>query len=218
MPIWTISAQLGAGGPEIATALAAEAGVPLHDRNALAALANALEPRLAAEDVTELEEWVPGRLNRLALSAAMASGSADAVQELQLRRTLPDLGRAVLREAARGPGVVLADAAFIALAEHPGAIHVRIRAPFEWRVAEVRRRDLVGRDEAKRLVRHDDHLRRSWVRALYHADLDDPARFGLVLDSSRLSRRRIVETLLAAGGSCASSAGNQRDEIDVYVK
>src|SRR5918912_1312422 len=113
MPIWTISAQLGTGGPEIATALAAEAGVPLHDRKSLAAFAHALEPRLAAEDVTELEEWVPGRLNRLALSAAMASGSADAVQELQLRRTLPDLGRAVLREATRGPAVVLADAALV---------------------------------------------------------------------------------------------------------
>ena len=200
MPVWTISSQTGTGGAAIAAELAVRARVPLFDREMLATLASALEPSLASSDLDDLEERVGGRLNALALSAAMMSGAPQAFQELQLRQTLPSLGRAVLRQAARGSAVIVANAAFAALAEHPGALHVRLRAPFRWRVAEVRRRDLVDEERAKRVVRHDDHLQRNWVRALYHADVDNPAGFGLVIDASRLSHDRIVEVLLAAGG------------------
>ena len=174
--------------------------MPLFGREMLATLASALEPSLASRDLDDLEERVGGRLNALALSAAMMSGALQAFQELQLRQTLPSLGRAVLRQAARGSAVVVANAAFAAFAEHPGALHVRLRAPFSWRVEEVRRRDLVDAERAKRIVRHDDHLQRNWVRALYHVDVDNPAGFGLVIDASRLSRDRIVEMLLASGG------------------
>ena len=200
MSIWTISSQTGTDGAAIAAELAVRARVPLFDRETLATLASALEPSLAGSDLDDLEERVGGRLNALALSAAMTSGSPEAFHELQLRQTLPSLGRAVLRRAARGSAVVVANAAFAALAEHPGALHVRLRAPFAWRVEEVRRRDLVDAERAKRVVRHDDQLQRNWVRALYDADVDDPAGFGLVIDASRLSRERIVEMLLAAGG------------------
>ena len=200
MPVWTISSQTGTGDAAIAVELAARARVPLFDREMLATLASSLEPSLASSDLDDLEERVGGRLNALALSAAITSGSPAAFQELQLRQTLPSLGRAVLRQAARGSAVVVANAAFAALAEHPGALHVRLRAPFRWRVEEVRRRDLVDAERAKRVVRHDDQLQRHWVRALYDADVDDPAGFGLVIDASRLSRERIVEMLLAAGG------------------
>ena len=201
MPVWTISSQTGTGGAAIAAELAVRAGVPLLDRETLATLASALAPSLAGSDLDDLEERVGGRLNALALSAAMMAGAPQAFQELQLRQTLPSLGRAVLRRAVRGSAVVVANAAFAALAEHPSALHVRIRAPFAWRVEEVRRRDLVDAERAKRVVRHDDQLQRNWVRALYDADVDDPAGFGLVIDASRLGRDRIVEMLLAAGGS-----------------
>jgi cytidylate kinase len=200
MTVWTISAEQGTGGVAIATELAARAGVPLLDRKELAAVAHAVDPELETEDADELEERVGGRLNAFALGAAMISGSPEAFRELQLRKTLPELGRAVLRETARCPAVVLAHGGFAILADHPSAVHVRLRAPFAWRVAEVQRCDLLDRERAKRLVRHDDHLQRSWVRTLYHADLDDPGNFGLVVDVSRLGRDQVVELLLAAGG------------------
>lgn len=200
MPLWTISSQTGTDGATIGAELAVRAQVPLVDRETLATLASALEPSLASSDLDDLEERVGGRLAALALSAAITSGAPAAFQELQLRQTLPTLGRVVLHRAARGSAVVVANAAFAALAEHPGALHVRFRAPFAWRVEEVRRRDLLDAERAKRVVRHDDQLQRNWVRALYHADVDNPAGFALVIDVSRLSRDRIVEMLLAAGG------------------
>jgi cytidylate kinase len=39
-----------------------------------------------------------------------------------------------------------------------------------------------------------------WVKSLYRVDIDDPRLFSLVLDASRFSPERLVDTLLAAGG------------------
>jgi hypothetical protein len=200
MAVWTISAALGAGGREVAEALAAGAGVPLYDRHALAELLHELEPEVSGiDDVDRLEERVGGRLNALALSAAILAGATDAFHELQLRQTLPELGRTVLREAAARPAVIFAPGAFAALRDHPAAVHVRLTAPFGWRVDSHARDELVDHATAERAVRHDDHCKRTWVKRLYGLDLADPALFALVADSSRIPRERLVELLRAAG-------------------
>src|SRR6185312_5130643 len=165
MTVWTISAALGAGGREVAEELAAGAGVPLYDRHELARLLHELDPEVSGiDDVNALEERVGGRLNAFALSAALMAGAGDAFHELQLRRTLPELGRTVLHEAARSPAVIFAPAAFAALRDHAAA---------------------------ERAVRHDDHGKRAWVRTLYGLDLSDPTLFTVVADASRLPRERL---------------------------
>src|SRR5262249_20425979 len=124
MTVWTISAALGAGGREVAEELAARAAVPLSPRHALADLLHQLEPEVSGiDDVDELEERVGGRLNALALSAAILAGAGDAFHELQLRQTLPELGRTVLREAASGPAGSVAAAALAARGAHPAGRH-----------------------------------------------------------------------------------------------
>jgi Cytidylate kinase-like family len=198
MAVWTISAQAGTGGEDVAARLAAAAGAPLLDRKTLALYAHRLNPLV--EDGEELEARVGGALNLAALSLAMTTGSVEAFLELQLRKTLPELGRAVLTDAARRPCVIFAAAAFAALPEHPFAIHVRLRAPLDWRIANHRREHLVDRRCAEKAVKHDDHLKHAWVKTLYHVDVDDLRLFSVVLDASRSSTDRLVEILLAAGG------------------
>ena len=106
MRIWTISAAAGAGGERIAADLAEAAAVPLLDFKALSSL---LPDQLGdVPDLAHLEERVGGRLNAIGLSLAMiGTGSALALSELEFRRTLPELGRAVLGEAARSSCVIL---------------------------------------------------------------------------------------------------------------
>ena len=201
MAVWTISAQAGTRGPEIAAELARRADVPLLDRKALLPFAQGLEPDVELEEPEDLEARICGRLNGLFLGAALTTGAAGAYRELQLRRALPELGRTVLREAARGPAVIYAPGAFAALRDHPSAVHVRLRAPFEWRVEAYRRAELVDRRTAEKKVRSDDDHKRVWTRTLYHVDVDDPSLFSLVFDVSRFSSDRIVETLLAAAAA-----------------
>jgi hypothetical protein len=198
MAVWTIAAQQGTGGERVATELAFAAGVSLLDRDALALSAHELEPSFPEND--DLERRVGGRLDALALSTAMSTGSAEACREIKLRHALPDLGRAVLAKAAHAPCVIYAPAAFAALSQHPSAVHVRLSAPLEWRIEAYRREQLVDRRCAEKALKHDDHRKQSWVRWLYRLDIDDARLFSLVLDVSRFSPERIVETLLAAGG------------------
>jgi hypothetical protein len=197
MTVWTISAQEGTGGGPLAAELAATAEVPLLDRQALGALAHQLDPALP--ETGDLEARF-GRFTMFSLSAALSVGSAEAFQEVELRQKLPALGRAILGDAVRSPCVIYLPAAFAALEDHPSAIHVRLRAPLECRVAAYQREHLVDRRCAEKALRHADHRTQAWVKSLYHVDIDDASRYSLVLDASRFSRQRFVEILLAAGG------------------
>jgi cytidylate kinase len=198
--VWTISAQEGTGGTRVATELAAAAEVPLLDREALTPLAREIEPALPRLD--ELEARF-GRFTMLSLSTAVAVGSAEAFKEVDLRHRLPELARAGLGEAARASCVIYVPAAFAALADHPSAVHVRLRAPLERRIASYQREHVVDRRCAEKALKHADHRMHAWVKSLYHVDIDDPQRFSLVLDTSRFSADRIVEILLAAAGAQA---------------
>jgi cytidylate kinase len=207
MTIWTIAAQAGTGGDRIAAELATSAGVLVFNRQTLAQFAHDLNPdEFEVEDIEQIEERFGGRLRMLALSTAMttAAVAAVALPEIQFRSRLPELGRAVFREVARQPCVILSPAAFAALAEHPGAVHVRIHAPLETRIAAYQRDHVVDRGHAEKAISRDDHVKSALVRSLYHAGMDDDRLFGLVLDSSRFTPERLVEILLAAGGAQAS--------------
>jgi hypothetical protein len=203
MAVWTISAQAGTGGDDVAARLAVAAGVPLLDRKTLALFAHALNPLV--ENGEELEARVGGPLNLAALSMAMTTGSVDAFQELQLRQTLPELGRAVVADAARYPCVIFATAAFAALPEHPSAIHIRLRAPLGWRITSYQREHLVDRHCAEKALKRSDHLNHAWVKTLYHVDVDDSRLFSVVVNASRFSPERVVEILLAAAGVHATA-------------
>jgi cytidylate kinase len=203
MTVWTISAQEGTGGDQLAAELAAAAGVPFIDRDALALLAHEIDQdHIDVEEFAEIEQRFGGRFNSLAFSMAMFSGpvSGDAVQELQFRQKLPKLGCAVLSEAARRPCVILADAAFAVLREHPAALHVRLHAPVACRVAAYQREHLVTHDCAQKAVTRADRAKHEWVRRIHHAELDDNNLFTLTFDTSRFTRERVVNMLLAAGG------------------
>jgi cytidylate kinase len=198
--VWTISAEGGTGGDVVAALLAERAGVPLLDREALATLAREIEKDFELCDVEAIEEHLVGRLAPLALGVAVSGGSPEAVRELRLRQCLPELARALLKKASRWPAVIVGPAAFAGLREHPSAVHVRLRAPVEWRVARVAREQLLEKKKAEKVVRHEDHVQRAWAKAVFHVNIDDPCAFTLVVDVSRLAPDRIVDLLLAAGG------------------
>jgi len=202
MTVWTISTQEGSGGDRVAAELAAAADVPPVSRDELATLAHEIDPdNLAAEEFADAEERFRGRFTAVALGMALTGpAAADARRELDFRHRLPEVGRAVLTEAARRPSVILAPTAFAALRDHPTAIHVRLQAPLATRVAAYQREHVVNRGCAEKAIARCDHGQHDWARSLYHVELNDDRLFALVLDTSRFTRDRLVETLLAAGG------------------
>jgi hypothetical protein len=202
MAVWTVSAEQGTGGDRLSASLAAAADVELFDRDGLALLAQEINPEVTGRaTIDELERCVgTGGVTLLALGIPFSPLAGDMVRQLQLHHSLPELGRAVTKRAARRPSVIFASAAFAALAAHPAAVHVRLRAPLEWRIAQYGRERLVSHRCAEKAVRDDDHRKHAWLRSIYHVDIDDPRHYSVVLDASRFSLERQVETLLSAGG------------------
>jgi hypothetical protein len=202
MAVWTVSAEQGTGGDRVSANLAAAADVALIDREALALLAHDINPDVnGAETIDELERCVGrGGVSLLALGVSFSPFAGEMVRQLQLHHSLPGLGRAVTARAARQSCVIAAAGAFAAMDTHHSAIHVRLRAPLDWRIAQYAREHLVDRRCAEKAVQADDHRKHAWLKAIYRIDINDPRHFSLVLDASRFCPERIVETLLAAGG------------------
>jgi cytidylate kinase len=204
MAVWTISRQAGIGAEQCAREVAERAGVPLVEHEIAQSVALRLglsTPELA----DELERHPPGALLKLGLNAAVVLGRGEAVRELQLLESLREAIEAAIVEVARYPCVILGHGAFAVLADHPGAVHVRIRAPFAWRVERYARDQLLDRGRAEHELRRADRLRACYLRRLYGTDGSDLARFDLVCDASRLAPDRLVETILAAGGRRAEA-------------
>jgi cytidylate kinase len=203
--VWTISWQEGSGGEEVARLLAERAGVPLVDREVIEAIARTFDTGL--REASEIERHLPGALTRMGLSAAaIPGGSALAVAELRKPETLRDVVELVFRQAARWPCVLLGRGGFAILAGHPGAYHVRIRAPFEWRSERYACLHCLAAAQARKALERDDRARATYIRQVHRRQIDDPANFHLLVDASRFSPEAVADLLLLAGGRSSSGA------------
>lgn len=198
MAVWTVSWQEGSGGDAIARQLAERAEVPLVDREAVTAVARRFG--WTTEQASDYERHLPGPLNRLGLSLGMGMWASGAmVEELDRPKTLAEAVELVYQQAARWPCVLLGRAGFAILADHPGCVHVRIRAPLMWRIERVARLEYVSRAQARERILADDRKRAAYVKLLYSADIDDPSHFDLICDASSFSQDALVDLLLLAG-------------------
>jgi cytidylate kinase len=111
----------------------------------------------------------------------------------------------LLLEAARQPCVLVGRGGFGALADHPGARHVRLSAPRAWRIDRVAAEHVVSHGEASRRVLADDRMRRAYVEHYYGRRLDDPAGFHLVVCAHRFPPDEIVDIVAAVAPALAQT-------------
>ncbi len=159
-----------------------------------------MKPELVIGDVDKLPQRIGGRMIAAALGLASTTlACSEAVRELRFREELVQVAGDVLGEATHGSCVIETSVGFAALRDCPSAVHVRLRAPLEWRIKAYQRESLVSRQAAEKAVKHADHQQRLLAKAMYRADADDESNFSIVLDASRFSVDRMVDVLLAAG-------------------
>ena len=189
MTVWTISGQAGSGGKHLARLLSERAGVPLVD------------PMTLGNDTANWARWGVGRVASWfseagALAGSMFVASADLRVTQAEVPTERELSEAMICEAARSPAVIADWSAFAVLAEHPGACHVRVRAPLEWRIARYARENCVPARVSEQALRTLERRRCAYVRRRHGRKLDAPENFALVCDASRLPFPDLVELLL----------------------
>jgi cytidylate kinase len=193
--IWTIESDESCGGDEIARSLAARAGVPLVAEQFLLALALDLGTTVnAARDV---RESASSMFIRYALAAGAAARPApELARELERYKRCRTAFERTAREAARAPCVIVGHGAFATLSAHPGARHVRIRGPREWRAQRLAASTCTSLARARWEVARSDRVRRRRFRRIFGLDPDDLAQFHVVYDASRLRPEEIVDALL----------------------
>lgn len=194
-----ISASYGAGGSKVGSALAERLGVPFVDRAIPMAVAERLDvdyEEAAAHDTTfRPGSWIERVLSAFAggETGVPAPLPADTVTSEDFRRATEE---ALLRQAAKGEGVILGRGAAIVLRDDPGVLRVRLDGPAERRIEQAMRLGGVDRDTATRALHQLDRVHADYVSHFYGVQIDDPSNYHLTLDSTAIPFGTCVELIL----------------------
>jgi cytidylate kinase len=200
MGVVTVSASFGAGGAEIAPAVAQRLGLPFHDRVIPAQVAGRLGVPVAEAEAND--ETITRGLWRLVTSLGTMP---DPVGGVLPTSTLPDerayrvQTERVLGEIADGPGgVVLGRAAAMVLRNRSDVLHVRLDGPPEQRLAAAVAH--FGRPEGDVRRERDaaDAARVAYVRHFYRCDPAEARHYHLVVDSTALPHDTVIDLVVAA--------------------
>jgi cytidylate kinase len=197
--IVTVSRQIGAGGSEIASRVAAALKFRLVDNELIDRVA--LQVGLSRTQVANREERAPGFLERLvrALSRSvpeLQSTPADRPPEPEEKSLVAATEKVVADLAAEGRVVLVGRAAPAVLSGTHDALHVKIVAPVPFRIGRIREADRVDEREAERRLRESDANRARYHRHHYGRDWGDPANYHIVLNAGMLGIEGATEIIV----------------------
>jgi cytidylate kinase len=89
--------------------------------------------------------------------------------------------------------VIIGRASEITLKEFPGVFHIRVVAPLDLRIRRVMERYDISHHEAAKAIARSDKNRSEYVRTFYHADIDDPLLYDLMLNTNKLDIDEMVK-------------------------
>jgi hypothetical protein len=200
MGVVTVSASFGAGGAEIAPAVAELLGLPFHDRVIPAQVAGRLGVPVAQAEAND--ETITRGLWRLVSSLGTMPDPVGGVLPtwgLPDERAYRVQTERVLGEIADGPGgVVLGRAAAMVLRGRPDVLHVRLDGPADRRLAAAVQHTGRPEDEVRRERDAADAGRVAYVRHFYRCDPADARHYHLVVDSTALSHEVVVDLVVTA--------------------
>lgn len=197
----TISASYGAGGSVLAPRVAERLGLPFLDRAISVAIAAELG---ISPDAPEAKGESPGgwwaRLANVSAMSFYADPSLAAIHPPE--QLVRERSEQRLREIAEGSGgVILGRAAAIVLADVDNALHVRLDASTEARVASAMRQHGISADEAKQNRKINDEARTRYVRQAYRVDPNAAEHYHLVINTGAMSWDAVEELILVAAAA-----------------
>jgi cytidylate kinase len=185
-PVVTISRMAGCCGRDVAGPVAEHLGVQVWGRELVDRIASdvglqrEVVERLDQGLVDSVDAWVRAMLGRrLFLRDDYALALARTI------KTLAETGGAVL--VGRGAGFILGDRADLRL---------RLIAGDRHREQVLRERRGLSRDAAREEMKRTDTARRAFVREYFHADVNDPRHYDLVINTERFAPGTLVQLCL----------------------
>ncbi len=185
----TLSRAAGSGGEQIAEDLAQRLGYEIVDRQILEVLTT--QEHIADHVASALDEKTHSSL-RLWVGEIIRGRLFDR------RDYVVALVRVLNAMAAVGGIIVLGRGANHLLESRDG-LHVRVVAPLPHRVRLLATQEGITQDEAERILRRIDKDRAQFVGTIFHAEIEDPESYDLMVNTGGLVIRQasvIIEKAL----------------------
>lgn len=196
-PIVTLFEQYGCGasaiGPQVADAL----GVHWEPQ---AFSSQSIEDAVIAREAEEPDNSLLSRIFRTigANNAGILDDRGGQALFSKADYELVDENNRLVLESTRGGGVILGRNGAVILAGWPNALHVLLTGAVEDRVARAAAEAGISLEQAAHRQASEDAIRAEMSQRLYHWDPRDPARYDLVINTSRIGLPVTVEIIVAA--------------------
>ncbi|MDP2359424.1 MAG: cytidylate kinase-like family protein [bacterium] len=102
--------------------------------------------------------------------------------------------------AQAGRAIFVGRASHLVTRDLLGGLHVRVMAPFEWRVAEHARANGLTETESRTLTRLKDRERREFLQRYFGAATEDVTGFHLVINNALVGEEEMVRLILSLLG------------------
>lgn len=204
-PAVTISHQTGSGAREVAEQLAAILQTTIPGR---------LQPwkvldRQMVERALEEHHW-PGKLAQ-EISEDKRSYVDEILDDLFGLRPpswvlVPQVVETILHLAETGHVILIGHGSTVVTAQLPNVYHVRLVAPFASRIERVRSSEKVTAKAAVGLVQKQDLGRRRYVKANFHARLENELLYHLVINTGLVPLGDAAKIIAEGTRRCFRSA------------
>ena len=202
MAIVTIRGTLGSGAPEIGKLIADRLHIDYIDREIIAQVAEQIQrPKqdIAAKEMPSGS--LLGRISEaLERNAYYRASAYLPTWEIPLEDTqyLPAL-ESVIKDIARSGSIVIRGrgSQFI-LKDLPRALHVLVVAPLDSRVKHIMESSKIEEAEVRKMIQRFDSSRRMFTKRYFHAALEDPINYDLVINTEHLSFEHATSIIIGA--------------------
>jgi CMP/dCMP kinase len=210
----TVSREYGSGGGEVAARLARRLEWQLIDHDVVVRVAQQLHvPEAEVEPHDERVESLAVRiLESLRLLHPMMPPMIEPPQSITARAVYEARCQVIDGAVATGQVVIVGRGAQAHLAQRPDALHVRIVAPLEARVAYVMRREGLARAAAQARIEQKDAERQRYLQLYYQRLPSDPHLYDLILNTGTLDLDGCVDLITLALERKAQRLGASPDE------
>ena len=111
----------------------------------------------------------------------------DAQKEARRDMMVKMLNRVVRAVAHHGNVVILGRSGFVILDKYIDVLHVRVKAPFYFRVRQVMRQQNITAYQAEDMVEQGDRVRTAFIKSFYGVEKDLTRSFDLLINTAKIT-------------------------------
>ncbi len=197
MAVVTISRHFGAGGHTLGEKLCERFDFHMADASVIEEMAR--KAKLSPHWLTAMEKEASSTVLS-AISSFVSRGifykSPGSPTETEDRnKYIAFLTQTFTAMADEGGYVIVGRGAQVVLKGHPRAIHLLLVADYESRIAFLSDQHGLSRGEAEKLIRARERERTSLASRLFEANMDDPTRYHIVLNTGLMPFEWVTDTV-----------------------